>query len=44
MQVIRDETYEPVALAVAVVICGLFGGVLWGVRSLVLRLRQRNGS
>ena len=43
MQVVRGETSEPVFLAVAVVICGLFGAVLWGIRSLALRWRHRGG-
>ncbi len=43
MQVVRGDTSEPIVLAAAVVICGLFGAVLWGIRSLVLRWRQRGG-
>ena len=43
MQAVRGETSEPAVLAVAVVICGLFGAVLWGIRSMVLRWRQRGG-
>ncbi len=43
MQAVRGETSEPVVLAVAVVICGLFGAVLWGIRSLALRWRRRRG-
>ncbi len=43
MQVVRGETSEPAVLAVAVVICGLFGAVLWGIRSLALRWRRRSG-
>ena len=43
MQVVRGETSEPAALAAAVVICTLFGAVLWGLRTLVLRLRRRGG-
>ena len=42
MQVIRGETVGPVGLVVAVIICGLFGALLWGIRSLLLRLRQRD--
>ena len=41
MQVVRGEASEPFGLVVAVLICGLFGAVLWGIRSLVLRLRHR---
>ena len=44
MQVVRDDTTEPAMLIVAVIVCGLFGAVLWGIRSLALRLRRRNGS
>ena len=43
MQVVRGETSEPAVLVIAVVICGLFGAVLWGIRSMVLRWRQRGG-
>ena len=41
MQVVRGETSEPFGLVVAVLICGLFGAALWGIRSLVLRMRPR---
>ena len=43
MQAVRGETSEPVTLVAAVVICGLFGAVLWAIRSLVLRLRRGGG-
>ncbi len=43
MQIVRGDTDEPVVLAAAVVICGLFGAMLWGIRFLVLRLRRRRG-
>ncbi len=43
MQVARGEAAEPVALAGAVVLCTLFGALLWGMRSLVLRWRGRSG-
>ncbi len=43
MQVVRGETSEPAVLAGAVLICGLFGALLWGLRSLALRLRRRGG-
>ncbi len=43
MQVVRGDTAEPAVLAAAVVICGLFGAVLWAIRSLVLRWRRRRG-
>ncbi len=43
MQAVRGATSEPAVLAVAVVICGLFGAVLWGIRLLVLKWRRRSG-
>ncbi len=43
MQIVRGDTAEPAVLAAAVVVCGLFGAGLWGIRSLVLRLRRRRG-
>jgi len=44
MQVARGETSEPIALIAAVVVCGLFGAVLWGIRSLALRFRRGKGT
>ena len=44
MQVVRGDTAEPAMLVVAVIVCGLFGAVLWGIRSLALRLRRRRGT
>ena len=43
MTFVRDDTTEPVVLAGAVTMCGLFGAVLWGVRTLLVRWRQRGG-
>ena len=43
MQVVRGDGSEPAVLAGAVIVCGLFGAVLWGIRSLVLRWCQRGG-
>lgn len=42
MQIARGED-EPVVLAAAVVLCGLFGAALWGLRALVLGWRRRSG-
>ena len=44
MQVVRGDASEPAELVAAVIVCGLFGAVLWGIRSLVLRWRRRGGS
>ncbi len=35
----RDEIVDPVALVVAVLLCGAFGALLWGLRTLLIRLR-----
>jgi len=44
MQVVRGDTTELAMLVVAVLVCGLFGAMLWGIRSLVLRLRRGRGA
>ena len=44
MTVVRDDTTDSVMLVGAVTMCGLFGAVLWGVRTLLVRWRGRGGS
>ncbi len=43
-QLLRGEMTAPVQLAVPVVLCGGFGGLLWGIRVLILRLSRRSRS
>ncbi len=35
----REAVTDPAELIGPVLLCGIFGGVLWGVRVLVLRFR-----
>lgn len=37
----RGEITEPVALAIPILFCGIFGGVLLGMRLLVIKLRSK---
>jgi len=36
----RGDITEPVALAIPILFCGIFGGVLWGLRTLVIKFRK----
>ena len=40
IQYFNGAITEPAALAGPVVLFGIFGAVLWGIRTLVLRLRR----
>ncbi len=45
VQLLRgDMTGGPVQLAVLVVLCGAFGGLLWAIRVVILRLARRSRS
>jgi hypothetical protein len=37
----RGEITEPVALAIPILFCGIFGGLLWVMRKLVIALRKK---
>ena len=41
IQYFRGEVTAPAALAGPVVLCGLFGALLWGLRAALLRLAAR---
>ncbi len=41
IQLLRGEVTAPLQLAVPVVLCGAFGGFLWGLRIVVLHLARR---
>ena len=41
IQYFRGEVTAPAALAGPVVLCGLFGALLWGVRAALIRLVGR---
>lgn len=38
IQYFRGEVTEPAALAGPVLLCGLFGALLWGLRAALIRL------
>lgn len=38
----REEITAPAALLGPVLLCGIFGALLWGVRTLVIRFRGRS--
>lgn len=40
IQLARGDITEPVALAIPIIFCGIFGGVLWGVKTLAQRMRK----
>lgn len=41
MQWSRDSITDPIALAVPIVLCGAFGGLMWGARILMLKYRGK---
>ena len=40
IQMARGDITEPVAIAIPVLFCGMFGAILWGVRALVIKFRK----
>jgi|APSaa5957512535_1039671.scaffolds.fasta_scaffold748215_2 hypothetical protein len=40
IQLARGDITDPVALAIPIIFCGIFGGVLWGAKILVARMRK----
>lgn len=40
IQLARGDITDPIALAIPIIFCGIFGGILWGVKNLVDKLRK----
>ena len=37
----RGAITDPIALGIPILLCGAFGGLMWGVRVLVLKFRGK---
>ena len=40
IQLARGDITDPIALAIPIIFCGIFGGILLGVKTLVARFRK----
>ena len=40
IQMARGDITNPVELAIPIIFCGIFGGILWGAKTLVEKIRK----